>query len=94
VLRGITKAAIQRIASGHGFEVHEVDLPATDLARATEAFVTSATREVMPVARLLLDSGRWRDFPPGGGEVTQRVAAAYKEAVATYVRDHAELRIL
>lgn len=94
VLRGITKAAIQRIGAANGFEVCELDFPADDLSRATECFVTSATREVMPVAAVRLENGDWREFPPGGGGVTRRVAKAYKDEVASYVKANAQLRIL
>jgi branched-chain amino acid aminotransferase len=94
VLRGITKAAIQRLSADEGVSVHETTIPATDLPRAAECFVTSATREVMPVAALRLESGDWREFPPGGGEVTHRVAEAYKDYVNRYVHENAGLRLL
>jgi len=94
VLRGITKAAIGRLSAAHGFELHNRELPATALAKATECFVTSATREVMPVVGLRLESGEWREFPAGGGEMTRLVAKAYKEFVNQYVRDNEALRLL
>lgn len=94
VLRGITKAAIQRMSVEAGFTVHEAEIPASDLTRVTECFVTSATREAMPVASLRLEDGTWHNFPPGGGPVTRRVAQAYKEYVDRYVRDHSELQLL
>lgn len=94
VLRGITKAAIARLGADQGFSLREAKVPASELAKAAECFVTSATREVMPVAALRLESGEWREFPPGGGAVTRRVAKAYKEFVARYVSEHAKLRLL
>ncbi len=94
VLRGITKAAIGRLSAAHGFELHDRQLPASALDKATECFVTSATREVMPVAGVLLESGEWREFPPGGGKMTRLVAKAYKEFVNQYVRENATLRLL
>ena len=57
-------------------------------------FVTSATREVVPVARPRLENGKWLEFLPGGGDVTRRVAQAYKELVAQYVRENADLQLL
>ena len=50
----------------------------TEVVRATECFVTSATREVMPVAAVRLESGEWHEFPPGGGPLKMdgTVAAA------------------
>jgi branched-chain amino acid aminotransferase len=94
VLRGITKAAIKQIAAEEGFALNDATLRASDLPRATECFVTSATREVMPVASLRLESGEWHKFPPGGGEVTRRVAKAYKDHVQRYVQKNADLRLL
>jgi branched-chain amino acid aminotransferase len=94
VLRGITKAAIQRLSAAEGLAVNEATIPAGELAGATECFVTSATREVMPVAALRLESGEWREFPAGGGGVTRRVAKAYKEFAARYVKENASLRLL
>ncbi len=94
VLRGITKAAIQRLSAEAGFSVHETSIPASHLERATECFVTSATREAMPVASLRLENGAWRELPPGGGPVTRRVAQAYKQYVDRYVRENSLLRLL
>jgi branched-chain amino acid aminotransferase len=94
VLRGITKAAIQRLSAEAGFKVHEAKIPASDLARVTECFVTSATREVMPVAGLRLESGKWLDLPAGGGPVTQRVAKAYMKYVDDYAVQHESFRLL
>jgi len=94
VLRGITKGAIARLSSEYGFKLHERQLKASELTKATESFVTSATREVMPVASIRLESGEWHELPAGGGEVTRRVAKAYKEFVTRYVEEHAALRLL
>jgi branched-chain amino acid aminotransferase len=94
VLRGITKAAIAKFGEEIGCPMREQKLPSAQLSKATECFVTSATREVMPVASVRLESGEWREFPAGGGEVTRRVARAYKEAVSGYVSGHSNLRLL
>jgi branched-chain amino acid aminotransferase len=94
VLRGITKAAIGRISAANGFQLHDRQLPASALTKATECFVTSATREVMPVVGLRLESGEWREFPHGGGEMTRRVAKAYRENVIQYVDEHKKLLLL
>ena len=77
VLRGITKAAIGRLSAAHGFDLHDRQLPASELTKATECFVTSATREVMPVdARAAgerrvarVSAGRRQDDAAGGDGV-------------------------
>jgi branched-chain amino acid aminotransferase len=94
VLRGITKAAIAKFADEIGCPLFEQKLPEAQLSKVSECFVTSATREVMPVASVRLESGEWREFPAGGGEITRRVATAYKEFVRRYVAENANLRLL
>ena len=94
VLRGITKAALAKLGEETGYPLHERKLPAVQLSKATECFATSATREVMPVSGVRLESGEWREFPAGGGEVTRRVAKAYKDFVIRYVAENANLRLL
>jgi branched-chain amino acid aminotransferase len=93
-LRGLTKAAVHEACRAHGLATRERDVPVEELARATECFLTSATREVMPVA-ILRDaegSGTIR-FPEGGGSVTRLVAAYYREYVADYVEGHRALAL-
>lgn len=94
VLRGITKGAIGRLSSAHGFKLIEREIEAAELERATECFVTSATREVMPVVGIRMEDGQNRDFPPGGGEMTRLVAQAYKDFVRKYVAENSALRLL
>ena len=45
------------------------------------------------MAFLIGAKGKRREFPPGGGELTRRVAAVYREAVAEYVATHQDLRL-
>ena len=92
-LRGLTKAALHEACRAHGLPTSEADIAAADLPRATECFLTSATREVMPVATLLHGKRKRREFPPGGGALTRRVAAVYREAVAEYVATHQDLKL-
>jgi branched-chain amino acid aminotransferase len=88
-LRGTTKAAISAACERHGVAVREAEIAPADAARATECFLTSATREVMPVHELRLEGGNVKRFPEGGGELTNRVAGYYREHVQQYVREHA-----
>jgi branched-chain amino acid aminotransferase len=88
-LRGLTKAAVHEACSRQGLATRETEIGLDDLRAATECFLTSATREVMPVASLRLPDGELRLFPAGGGEITRRVAQLYKDYVADYVREHA-----
>jgi branched-chain amino acid aminotransferase len=92
-LRGLTKMAIHAACKANGIETEETEITAADAMRATECFVSSATREVMPVAALLQRDGSRREFPAGGGETTRRVAKLYKAAIDDYVASHADLRL-
>ena len=94
ILRGITKSAIAQLSVASGFKLHDRELPASALANVTECFVTSATREVMPVVGLRLENGDWLDLPAGGGPMTRRVAQAYKDFVERYVKENAALTII
>ena len=93
ILRGITKAAIAKLSSDHGFELHERVLTVDDVSHASECFATSATREVMPVCAILLENGNWLKLPEGGGKMTHMVATAYKQYVQQYVEQHAHLKL-
>ena len=92
-LRGLTKAALHDACRARGLATRERDIAADELPQATECFLTSATREVMPIVTLrTLDGGVLR-FPEGGGALTRRAAAYYKEHVAEYLRTHAHLSL-
>jgi 4-amino-4-deoxychorismate lyase len=60
ILAGITRAALCKLAPGLGLEVLEGVFTAEDLAAADEAFLSSSTREVMPVVEV-------DGAPVGGG---------------------------
>jgi branched-chain amino acid aminotransferase len=90
-LRGLTKAALHEVCRVRGLATRERDIASEDLLSATEAFLTSATREVMPIVALRLQDGTQMRFPEGGGPLTRRAAAYYKEYVAEYIRTHRHL---
>lgn len=87
-LRGTTKAAVHAACERHGLATREIEIACADAERAAECFLTSATREVMPVYELRLADGAVKTFPTGGGELTNRVAGYYREHVQQYVRAH------
>ena len=92
-LRGITGSALRKLGEAGGWPIAEEHLTVEDLARVDEAFVTSATREVMPVAAIRLPGGDWRELPAGGGPLTRKIAAAYTGHVAEYVAANADARL-
>jgi branched-chain amino acid aminotransferase len=90
-LKGLTKAAVHDACRERDVVTEERDIAVGELGAATECFITSATREVMPVISLRLLDGRQLEFPAGGGPQTRRVTECYKEHLQAYVRDHAGL---
>jgi 4-amino-4-deoxychorismate lyase len=63
ILAGITRAALLELAPGLGFRVLEGVFTAEDLLGADEAFLSSSTREVMPVVEV--DGAAIGDGTPG-----------------------------
>ena len=92
-LRGLTREALNEACAAHGLDILSHDISLQDAANATESFITSATREVMPVRSLLFPDGRTLEFPEGGGDLTRQAMAHYKEYVERYLREHAEQRL-
>lgn len=73
ILDGITRAKVMQLASGAGIAVIERRIQPDELRGADEAFLTSATRGVLPITTI---DGR----PVGGGvpgPVTRRLMALY-----------------
>jgi len=93
LLNGLTKQALQRACADHEIEVVEREIEASELERAAECFLSSATREVMPVARLILEDGRAISFPAGGGETTHVAASLYRDYVDEFVAANASLSL-
>jgi branched-chain amino acid aminotransferase len=92
-LRGLTKAAIHDACRAKGLATRETEISGGDARRATECFLSSATREVMPVFTLRMEDGGMRTFPEGGGAITRRVRGYYREHVERYVREHGALSL-
>ncbi len=88
-LRGLTKAAILDACAERGVRAYERSIHSDELENATECFVTSATREVMPVYCLELAEGKLLDFPRGGGDRTREIQKIYRQTIEDYLKEHA-----
>ena len=80
LLPGITRDLIIEIAAGNGIDCREGTVTSADLSRAQEIWLTSSTREILPVTRL---DGR----EVGGGRpgpLWTRMIALYQD----YKRDY------
>ncbi len=72
-LAGVTRALVLELCEKEGVEVTEKSVPITTLHGATEAFLTSTTREVQPIRKV-----DGRELPQVPGEVTARLRAAFR----------------
>jgi len=78
ILAGITRELVLSLAKELGLETKECVFPPEELYRADEVFITSSTREVVPVVRVddtNIGTGR-------PGEVTLALLEAYRRRVA------------
>ncbi len=52
ILAGVTRDLVLELARKHGQPVREQPLPLTEFQRASEVWISSSTREIVPVARV------------------------------------------
>ena len=72
VLAGITRTVLRELAPGLGLKVLEGVFTAEDLAAADEAFLSSSTREIMPVVEV--DGAPVADARPGSAAADLQAA--------------------
>jgi branched-chain amino acid aminotransferase len=77
-LLGVTRALLLELCGELGLAAEERDVEVGALARADEAFLSSTTREVQPIAHV-----DGIGLPAAPGPVSTKLAAAFKELVAT-----------
>jgi branched-chain amino acid aminotransferase len=78
-LPGVTREITLRVCRAHGTPVSEEPLPASALAGADEAFLTSSMREVQAIA-----SVDGEPLSQSVGPLTRRVAGLFREFVASH----------
>lgn len=83
-LPGVTRAILLEEIRVPGVELRESPLTLDDLARADEVFVTSSTRELLPVSEIRGVTLR-RDASRG---VESRLAGAFRECLTNYRAAH------
>jgi branched-chain amino acid aminotransferase len=76
-LLGVTRALLLHLARDTGLRAEERDLAVDELSSADEAFLSSTTREVQPIARI-----DGRPLAAVGGPVSTRLADAFRDLVA------------
>lgn len=93
ILSGLTKGVVSELCSSAGISFSEPLLTVNDIHSATECFVTSATREIVPVKSLRLEDGASLEFPTGGGDVTRTLSSSYKDYVNRYWQENIDSRL-
>lgn len=90
LLGGITRRIlIEKVAPAAGVDAREVGLTPADLDGMQECFLTSTTKDVVPVAAI--DEQR---FNVGADSVTRRLKAAFADHARAYAQAHPELKVL
>jgi branched-chain amino acid aminotransferase len=92
-LTGLTKGVVSELCTSAGISFGETLMSVDDIRSATECFVTSATREIVPVKSLRLEGGTLLTFPEGGGDVTRMLGSSYKDYVNRYCQENFDSRI-
>jgi len=80
-LPGVTRGAVIEEARRLGIPIRETPVLESDIPRATEAFLTSTIREILPIATF--DAVRL-DAP---GPITRRLQEAYRERVRAFLAE-------
>lgn len=76
-LAGVTRGLVLEACAAARMPFEETVLPLSVLTTCEEAFLTSSTRDVHPLARI-----DQRDMPGVAGVITQKVAQAFRDYVA------------
>lgn len=89
ILAGVTRGILLRhVAPAAGVAVIERDVAPTDLETFAECFLTSSTRDIVPVSRV----GQCV-FPATGQGVVARLKDEFSRYVSRYVAEHPGLRV-
>jgi branched-chain amino acid aminotransferase len=85
ILEGVTRGVVLRLAPLQGVAAEQALLPADGLERAEEVFITSTSREILPVTRLGV--ARVGDGRPG--PITRALHAAFRREAEALARGEA-----
>jgi branched-chain amino acid aminotransferase len=80
LLAGVTRGLVIDSARVHGQAVQEGRLSAADLLSADEVFITSTTRDVVPISSI--DDKRLAPIP---GSITKRISQLYQNEVRNHL---------
>lgn len=79
-LAGVTRAVLLEVSAQAGIEIRERVLQPEELQQAEEVFISSTTRELLPVRRI-----ENHDVPVVARPVSRRLEKAFSQYVAEYI---------
>jgi branched-chain amino acid aminotransferase len=82
ILRGITRKIVLSLAKNEGLKIEESGFPLDTLMDADEVFLTSSTREIMPISAI---NGVATKKSPG--DVTTQLHKKYKRFIEDYCKN-------
>ena len=91
-LPGITREVILEVLEVPGYSVREETLTTSDLERADELFITSSTRDTLPVQSV--ETLNIRFVPPAGGPARKAVQEAFGRHLREYAAKHKKASVL
>jgi len=92
-IRGLTRKSLLELLKNAQVPAEEREVSYDELPGATECFVTSATREVMPVCALQMEDDRALKFIGGGGPLTQKAMQLYRGMLVNFVQQHSQFAL-
>lgn len=86
VLPGVTRRVVLELARAERLPVDERPMVPSDLTCAEEVFITSTTRELVPVVRIVQGEQTWKIGQGAVGPLTKRLLASFRARAAGTVR--------
>jgi branched-chain amino acid aminotransferase len=90
LLKGITRQALLDLQKINNRPIVEEKLFIQEIEKATEAFITSSTREVMPIKKIG-SKANIINFNVDDESVTKLVSKGYKETILTHIDKYKDL---
>lgn len=85
ILEGVTRKMVLQIAKEHQIPVNITDVSLNDLSKASEAFLCSTTKRILPVTKV-----NHKDIGDGKvGKQTKRMMSLFAEMEQRYIDEHA-----
>jgi branched-chain amino acid aminotransferase len=86
-LEGITRGTVMELAGRMGLEVVEGLLPRSDIENADEMFLTSTTREIVPIVRVNDTAGNRIFAKSNAGPVTRALRESYVRELDVLIQE-------